>query len=123
MFRLFVSLALVLGMAADSAAQSTTGAVSGRIRDGSGAGIPGAIVRLVNVETGGSAQAVSDGEGSYRVETLSPGRYGVEVRLDGFEAVARQLALVPSLIGISNQTALPSLVGRDPHLVASWSTR
>jgi len=30
-----------------------------------------------------------------------------------------QLAPEPSLMGISNQTALPSLVGRDPHRVAS----
>jgi hypothetical protein len=29
----------------------------------------------------------------------------------------------PPLIGISNQTALPSWVGREPHRVASWSTR
>ena len=35
----------------------------------------------------------------------------------------RTQAVEPAWIGISNQTALPSWVGREPHRVASWSTR
>src|SRR5262249_39370407 len=34
-----------------------------------------------------------------------------------------QSAAVPLLIGISNQTTLPFLVGREPHRLAIWSTR
>jgi len=30
---------------------------------------------------------------------------------------------LPLLIGISNQTTLPFLVGREPHRLAIWSTR
>ena len=108
MVRVLVSLAVVLGMAAGSAGQSTTGAVSGLVRDSSGAGIPGATIRVVNVDTGASAQAVSDREGSYRVETLLPGRYGVEVSLEGFEAVDRQLVVVPGQAAAVDVTLAPS---------------
>src|SRR5262249_44652143 len=35
----------------------------------------------------------------------------------------RKSAIPSERSGISNQTALPSLVGREPHRLASWSTR
>ena len=52
-----------------------------RVRDSLGGAIPGATVRIVNETSGAPVEAVSDAQGSYRIE-LPPGRYRVEVTLD-----------------------------------------
>ena len=50
-----------------------------------GGGDSGRPIRIVNESTGAAADAVSDGQGSYRAAALVPGRYRVETRLDGFD--------------------------------------
>ena len=83
---------LTLLVPAAVAAQITIATLSGVIHDQSGAPIPGAPITATNQETGATAQAVSDGEGGYRL-ALPPGRYSLNVGLDGFEAVTRREAL------------------------------
>ncbi len=63
------------------------------IRDSSGAAIPGAIVRVVNEDTGATVEAVSDDQGSYRGTSLVPGHYRLETALDGFETSVRRIVL------------------------------
>ena len=54
-----------------------TGAISGTVKDPSGAVIPGASIRARNVATGEVRQAVSSSRGEYTVQLLEPGRYEV----------------------------------------------
>ena len=87
-----VAVVATLLVPAAVAAQITIATLSGVIHDQSGAPIPGASITATNQETGATAQAVSDGEGGYRL-ALPPGRYSLNVGLDGFEAVTRREAL------------------------------
>jgi iron complex outermembrane recepter protein len=88
-----VAALIVALLPADTMAQTGTSTITGIVRDSSGAAIPGAIVRVVNEDSGMTVEAVSDGQGAYRAAALSPGQYRVETTLDGFENAARRLVL------------------------------
>ena len=79
-----------------------------RVRDSLGGAIPGATVRIVNETSGAPVEAVSDAQGSYRIE-LPPGRYRVEVTLDGFETAVQRVTLQPGPAAI-DVTLLPSRI-------------
>lgn len=100
---------LAFGVVAASA-QSTTGAISGTVRDQSKAILPGATVAVRNVDTGATRSIVSDGDGRYRALNLTPGRYAVTAELSGFTR-----ALVPDVavqIGRDVPVDLTLSVGR-----------
>ena len=50
-------------------AQVTTGAISGTVRDATGAVLPGATVTIKHVETGMNRTTVTNDEGHYRLRT------------------------------------------------------
>jgi hypothetical protein len=83
------ALALLLGfvLAWPAAAQITRGAISGTVRDTTGAVVPGASVTVTNMETNIANATVTDAQGFYRVAALDPGRYVVRVELSGFTTV------------------------------------
>src|SRR2546427_6905195 len=58
-------------------AQSGSSAISGTIKDASGAPIPGAHVAITNVETGVATETVSNETGTYHLGSLGPGSYRV----------------------------------------------
>ena len=66
---------------------SFTGALTGIVTDPSGAIVPGATVRVINVATGDSHSFVSQTNGSYLAPFLAPGAYRVEVSKNGFKTV------------------------------------
>src|SRR5580698_2348246 len=66
-------------------AQSDKGTIGGFIKDGSGAVVPGASVRLSNEATGETYQATTDAEGHYTVTNLSAGDYSLTVEVKGFK--------------------------------------
>src|SRR5690606_27951632 len=70
-------------------AQSTTAALQGRVVDQQDAAVPGAAVLVRNVETGFAREAVSDGDGRYRITALPPGTYELRAELPGFAAFVR----------------------------------
>ena len=70
-----------------------TGTISGTVNDSSGAAIPGATIRVVNEATNAASEAVSQGDGTFQVGTLAPGRYRVETALDGFETSTVSVAV------------------------------
>ena len=83
---------------------SAQAALTGTIRDTSGAVLPG-----VTVEASSPAliekvrSATSDGTGQYRIENLRPGTYAVRFALAGFNTVAREgVELTGSLTGTVN---------------------
>ena len=80
-------LMLALAFAAPATAQMTRGAVSGTVRDATGAIVPGATVTMINMATNQSRTAVSDAQGFFRVGGLEPGRYTVRTELSGFSTV------------------------------------
>ena len=67
----------------------TTATISGSVRDGTGALIPGASVMAKNVETGITRTTMSDEQGRYQLLNLNVGRYEIEVSLSGFQTAVR----------------------------------
>jgi iron complex outermembrane receptor protein len=95
MFRTFAAILVGLALLPAAAlAQASPGAIGGVVKDDSGAAVPGASVTVRNEDTGTAIEVFSDGQGSYRAGGLAPGRYLVEITLDGFEAVATRTTIV-----------------------------
>ncbi|PYV17359.1 MAG: TonB-dependent receptor, partial [Acidobacteria bacterium] len=57
----------------------------GTVVDEKGGVLPGVTVRITNVGTNITEQAVTDGEGRYRIGNLPPGDYRLEAELTGFK--------------------------------------
>ena len=61
----------------------------GQVLDPSQAGITGAVVTVVDEDTGFRRQVLTETGGTYAVGTLAPGSYKVSVRRDGFGTVVQ----------------------------------
>jgi hypothetical protein len=70
------------------AAQETRGNISGTVRDPVGV-VPGATVKIANVDTKVSQTLVTNGSGYYEAPLLTPGTYDVSVQLPGFKSASR----------------------------------
>ncbi|MCL4814210.1 MAG: TonB-dependent receptor [Vicinamibacteraceae bacterium] len=86
----FWLLLAALMLPATATAQLTRGAISGTVRDTSGAVVPGVTVTVTNIATNATQSAVTDGRGFYRVAALEPGTYDVVVELSGFTTVQQK---------------------------------
>src|ERR1700740_2225767 len=63
--------------------------LNGIVSDASGAGIPGAIVRIKNLETGTQRDVETDSAGRYYAPSLTVGRYELAVDKPGFRTERR----------------------------------
>lgn len=70
-------------------AQSGTGAIAGIVTDATDAPIPGAAVKLLNLETGVQLETATNESGLYRIGALVPGSYRLEVAAPGFDIAQR----------------------------------
>jgi hypothetical protein len=61
-----------------------TGAISGTVKDPSGAVVPNAKITVTNKETGAARTTMSDSMGNYHVAALAVGPYEVRVVMEGF---------------------------------------
>ena len=68
-------------------AQSTTGGLTGVIKDADGGVVPGATVKATATATGTALTAVSGDTGQYVLRGLPVGAYNVQVELSGFQTV------------------------------------
>jgi hypothetical protein len=65
----------------------STGALTGVAVDPTGAVLPGAVVRLDNVDTGATESGTSDRDGRFTFPLLSPGRYEVNAHNAGSDTL------------------------------------
>ncbi|MGH9476137.1 MAG: carboxypeptidase regulatory-like domain-containing protein [Terriglobales bacterium] len=103
-----VMLSLMLSAGAAWAQNATTGAISGKVTDPSGASVPAATVLAINLQTGGAYRAVTQPNGGYIIPLLQPGSYTVTVTHPGF-STAKQVAVavaVTSNIGLNFKLAI-----------------
>src|SRR3954451_6567767 len=63
--------------------------VTGRITDPTGSSIPTARVKVVNQQSGTEQNTLTNDTGTFRVGSLVPGPYRIEVEADGFQKVVR----------------------------------
>jgi hypothetical protein len=88
---LLIAAALFLTVV-PSAAQETTGIISGVVRDPQGLAVPGATVTITGSQ--GSKTTVTESSGRFTVSFLTPGTYTVRSELQGFKPVERQNVVV-----------------------------
>ena len=100
----FVLGSVILALAPRASSQ-TSSSIVGHAADEAGAPLPGAIVEATSPALQGTATAVTDAQGRYRLTLLPPGTYAVTFTLQGF-AKERQTNVVVAL-------------GRDTSLNAS----
>jgi hypothetical protein len=71
-----------------------TGSVSGFVKDGTGAVVPGAKVSITNTSTNVSVTVTSDGNGEYQFPQLVPAMYSLVVESKGFKKTTIASVLV-----------------------------
>ncbi|HUX68406.1 MAG TPA: carboxypeptidase regulatory-like domain-containing protein [Terriglobales bacterium] len=81
---------LLLAPALRLAAQSSTAALQGTVKDASGAVIPGATLQATNIATGIVQTATTDARGLFRFPALPSGTYLLRAEKAGFKAVLQQ---------------------------------
>ena len=64
-----------------------TTSLTGTVADPSGAVIPGATISIVNAQTGAARDTVSDTQGRYTMQQLTPGTYTLTATASGFADV------------------------------------
>ena len=95
--KISVLLPLLLAFfVAPAFSQTSTGGITGRAQDASGALIPGVEVSLTSPSMiGGARTAATDEQGAYRFTLLSPGVYRVSFALPGFRTLNIDGVTVP----------------------------
>lgn len=79
----------------DAVAQSSSAAIAGTVRDGSGRPVSGARLELRNPDTGASRLGGTGESGEYEFPALPPARrFDLDVSFDGFRAVLRSIESV-----------------------------
>ena len=80
-----LSIALLTLACTPVRAQVLFGSVVGAVTDASGAAVPGATVKITNVQTSNKRTAQTDTGGAYTISTVPAGLYLVNIRKEGFE--------------------------------------
>src|SRR5262245_9191308 len=65
-------------------AQTPSSSVIGRVTDPAGAVVPGVSIKVINLDTNLSQQALSNEAGEFTIPYLRPGRYTLEAASAGF---------------------------------------
>ena len=65
-------------------AQATNGTIAGTVLDPNGAAVAGATVKATSLETNDTRSAVTSKVGSYRIESVPPGDYKIDVSAASF---------------------------------------
>jgi carboxypeptidase family protein len=79
---------LLLCAAIPVGAQDTRGTISGTVKDAQGV-VPGASVKITNVETSVSQDVVTNGTGYFEAPLLRAGGYTISVEVSGFKTLKR----------------------------------
>src|SRR3990172_4053541 len=87
---ILVGVVVLVLLGAAAFAQESRGTILGRVTDASGAVIPGAEVRAINVATTAPAVARTNEAGNFTIPFLLPGAYTLTVQAEGFNKIQRE---------------------------------
>jgi carboxypeptidase family protein/TonB-dependent receptor-like protein len=87
--RLIPALGLVVLATTAGVGQSTSGSITGTVKDGSGAPIPEANIQVTNPATNLTRKATTNSAGVFTVPQLPPGNYIVAVEKAGFKKLEK----------------------------------
>jgi hypothetical protein len=85
-----ISFALALLAASSSFGQVNKSNLTGVVRDGTGAAVAGASVKIQNTGTGAVRQETTDATGLYRLSQLDHGVYRIDVEMQGFKRFVQE---------------------------------
>src|SRR6266850_2911055 len=115
------ALALLLIPAATLAQRATTGTVTGKVVDSSGAVLPGVTIALQSADVLGNFSAVSGSDGTYRVGNLPPATYDVRAELSGFQTIIQKVIVrlnavtdVAFTMSVGSVAETVTVVGESP---------
>jgi len=80
---------------------AATGALTGTLRDSSGAVVPNATVTVTSIGTAQVRTTTTSGDGTYKVGLLPPGNYSLKFEAAGFNSLE-----VPSVTVVVTETAV-----------------
>src|SRR5579884_841820 len=82
---------------------SSVGTVSGQVTDESGAAVPGAEIKLVDLSTSSAQTTLSNETGRYSFASVPPGQYNITFSKNGFAnfEVARQAVQIGQVLTIN----------------------
>jgi Carboxypeptidase regulatory-like domain/TonB dependent receptor/TonB-dependent Receptor Plug Domain len=110
---------VVLAMAANASAQTTTGTISGRVVDVQGAALPGATVTATSPNLQGTREAVTSANGDYILTGLPSGPYMIAFSLSGFQTQTKNVVLAPTQVLPLEATLGPAGITEQVDVVAS----
>lgn len=117
--RIVLALVVVLAIAAAAAAQTTTATISGRVLDGQGGALPGAIVTAKSPNLQGSRETVTSANGDYILTGLPSGPYTVTFAFAGFQTHTRNVTLAPTQVVPLEVTLGPAQVTEEVTVVGT----
>ncbi len=82
--RLLLVVATLLGLTTAAIGQATNGTIAGSVVDPAQAAIVGATVTATSLETNDSRMATTNKVGGYRIESVPPGTYRIDVTAPSF---------------------------------------
>ena len=91
---ILIAIAMLIS-AAMAAAQTTTGTITGHIRDSDGLPVAGATITLDGPALQGRHRVVSSENGDYTIPLLPPGTYTVTFEVTGFQKQERTVSVQP----------------------------
>src|SRR5215470_14796788 len=111
-------------------AQGFTGAITGTVRDESGAVLQGATVTAKHTETGLARSTVTDASGSYSIPSLPVGAYEITAEEAGFKVeqvrgidlVVAQEAVVNVTLQVGNVQQRVTITGEAPLVNTTLSS-
>lgn len=129
-FGLALFIAIACLVAPPFAHAQATGAISGTVKDESGAVLPGVMVEATNVGTNSTRSATSGADGYFTIQLLSPGVYTVKSSLQGFTAATRsgikvtvsETSLVNFSMKVGGQTETVEVTAEAPLIETSNAT-
>jgi Carboxypeptidase regulatory-like domain/TonB dependent receptor len=123
---------LVFTVSSLGAAQQsvTSGTLSGRIEDATGAVVSGVTVTATHIETNHQLTTTSDVEGRYRFPYLRTGDYDLKIEAQGFESTTKQLTVLigqaldlPIKLTVAGVTAQVNISGTDVPVIETVRTQ
>src|SRR5262245_36281561 len=131
MSRLFATVSLIVLIAIPAFSRQTTGSMTVRATDASGALIPGVEVSISSpAMIGGTRTAVTDEQGTYRFTELVVGTYRVTFTLSGFKTLnvdgnvvaAGRTVTVPGILEVSAASEEITVTSNAPTIDLEQAT-
>ncbi len=127
----FLLAICVLLLAGTLSAQRATGQIFGKVLDDQGAPLPGVSITAKGPRLVGTATAVTDAQGAYRLFALPPGTYSIEYTLTGFQPLVRKEIIVTAEMTVTLDITLKTstiaeeitVIGQSPLIDVKSTAR